>query len=257
MMVGSEVVLERTNAPDAFPDRLVPSDYAPRSGSPLQGCWQWNNRFFWKIAESADGNFRSELDSPPGGSYGIPINATYNPPSVKLQIATGRSTFQGKINNSGTEIKGISVFGGNLIPMILKRCDSAPEPALPESDYAFVSTLEPQGHWTAVMPINTGQLKNWKGLLPINPAQLKKQPVDLDVAKLPDGTFSATLSWPFFIGGEGPVPVSDFQCTQPNLRVELKSPGVVFEATLSDGKLAGKWREGGQSYPVTFERSQT
>jgi hypothetical protein len=117
--------------------------------------------------------------------------------------------------------------------------------------------LEPQGHWTAVMPVNTGQLKNWKGVLPIKAELLKKQPVDLDVAKLPDGTFSAALSWPFCIGGEGLVPVGDFQFTQQNVRLELKSPGVVFEAMLSEGKLAGQWREGGQSYPVTFERSRT
>jgi hypothetical protein len=34
------VVMERTNMPDAVPERFTESDYAPRTGSALQGCWK-------------------------------------------------------------------------------------------------------------------------------------------------------------------------------------------------------------------------
>ena len=73
--LGSEItlggepplVLERTDTPDAVPERFTESDYAPRAGSDLQGCWKGDfhgQPVYWKIAEARDGTFRGELDNP-------------------------------------------------------------------------------------------------------------------------------------------------------------------------------------------------
>jgi hypothetical protein len=244
LTLGPEFILERTKAPDAVPEQLTQSNVTPRSDSDLQGCWQWDNPhtvLSWKIAQSSDGTFRGEFDLPKSGLSHWPVFVIYNPPTVKLRIATGTALFQGKI--SGAEIAGTWYRNGNIMPMNLKRVAWQPEQRPPEGDYLFGSSSELPGHWKAAAPVKSGPLE--------------KQPLDLDIAKLPDGDYSATLTRPFHIGQEDPVPASEFKYPLPKVRLKWKSEDVVFDATLIESKLTGDWVEDGKSHRVTFERSQT
>jgi hypothetical protein len=131
----------------------------------------------------------------------------------------------------------------------LKRVDYHPEPPPPESEYAFHSKTELQGHWKAELDLRlAGRLMNL--------GQMKEFPVKLNIARRADGTYAAALDMPLttFIGIGDPAPATDVQYEAPNLRVEWATAKWVFAAKLEGGKLAGNLRLGDSSLPLTFER---
>ena len=247
------VIFERTNAPDTVPERFTAEDYAPRAGSDLQGCWESDfpeaHVVYWKIAESPDGTFRGELDHPLVGENHKPFAVVYERPQVTLTVLYGTGIFQGKLNATRTEITGSWEQSGKFEPITLKRIDYQPAPAPAESAYAFRAKTELQGHWKTVLDQRTARQLMTLG-------QLKEFPVDLDIARGPDGTFSAALTLPptEFMGLGDPMPASDFQQQFPNVRLEWKAFGVVFGGKLANGNLAGNLRLGNAAVPLTFER---
>ena len=260
MTIGTGLVLERTNNPDTAPERLKESDFAPRNDSDLQGYWKGEIRMGrnappvpvnWKIAGSMDGTFRGEMDRPALGANHWPVSVIYNQPKVTLKPMTGAGMFQGEINNDGTAITGTWYESGYLRQATFERAYYQPEPAPAESDYSFSSKTDLQGHWKTAVDVSlAGPF--------VDREHLRELPLDLDIAKLPDGTFSAALAMPpASLGGTGdPIPATDFRCQLPNVRLEWKSQNAVFDGKLANGKLAGKWSEWGRSFAITFERSQ-
>jgi hypothetical protein len=79
---------------------------------------------------------------------------------------------------------------------------------------------------------------------------------DLDIAKLPDGTFWATMARPLLVGFDGPIPAAEFRHEPTQVHLGWRPLNVTFDGQLADGKLTGKWTEEGETYRVTFERSQ-
>jgi hypothetical protein len=105
----------RTTAPDVIPEPLAPADYAQRPGSDLQGLWGGtlmigtnSLRLRFKVAESAAGRFRCELnsvDQPPV----LPIPATsvdYHRPGVTLAFPGIGAIFDGSFDENMTTISG-------------------------------------------------------------------------------------------------------------------------------------------------------
>jgi hypothetical protein len=131
----------------------------------------------------------------------------------------------------------------------LKRVEYQPEPVHSESEYAFRSQMDLQGHWKTVLDSRVADKL-------MNLGHLEGFPVNLNIAKLPDGTFSAALVLPLtaFAGLGDPMPASDFQHQQSNVRVEWKVLSALFSGRLNNGKLTGTLRMFGASLPVTFER---
>jgi RNA polymerase sigma factor (sigma-70 family) len=250
------IVLTRTAAPDTVPEPLTEGDFTPRNGSDLQGYWRCPGNTLsanLKIAESRDGSFRGALDVPKMGVKDNPVSVSYNRPTIKLKALDGWIMFQGKINDAGTEIKGSGMFwGGTIFPETFKRAAYQPQPAPAESEYSFSSQADLQGHWKA-----TAKAGPWK-----------KLPVALDIARLPDGTFSAVLAapnslgWddvPFFSSIQGmndPIPATNFQHELPNVRMEWTGGDIGFDGKLKNGELTGKLHVGDDSYKLAFERSQ-
>ena len=246
------VVMERTNTPGAVPERFTAEDYAPRAGSALQGCWIGDfhgQPVYWKIAESKEGTLRGELDNPTVGENHKPFSVSYHRPDVTLTVLYGTGIYQGQINSAGTEITGSWLQSGKYLPVTLKRVEYQPEPAHAETDYAFRSKTDLQGHWKAVLDSRVAAKL-------MNLGELKGFPVNLDIAKQPEGTFSAALDLPLtaFMGLGDPVPASEFQQQLSNVRVEWKALSSVFTGTLKNGKLTGSLRLFGASVPLTFER---
>ena len=126
--LSATMLLKRTVLPDAAPVPLTKGEYAPRTGSDLQGTWRGNLgkrpvRLAIKIAEPSPGTFRAELDNLSSSWIGQPVTVTYNPPEVKLEVASGAGTFQGEVRNGSTEMVGNWIQGGGQAPVIFKRAD--------------------------------------------------------------------------------------------------------------------------------------
>jgi RNA polymerase sigma factor (sigma-70 family) len=126
--LSAPMLLKRTVLPDAAPEPLTKGEYAPRTGSDLQGTWTGNLgkrpvRLAIKIAEPSPGTFRAELDNLSSSWLGQPVTVTYNPPEVKLEVASGAGTFQGEVHNGSTEMVGNWIQGGGQTPVTFNRAD--------------------------------------------------------------------------------------------------------------------------------------
>jgi RNA polymerase sigma factor (sigma-70 family) len=243
------VVLARTTTPDTIPDPLTESDFAPGAGSGLQGYWEGEIGagtdavpVNLKIARQADGTYRAEGDSPTMGIQGQPIFVSYGPPLVEIKPADGAGMFAGQLNDSGTEISGSWTQGGQSIPAVVQRADYEAEHAHDaDKDYSFTSQNDLQGHWKGTWTVTIGTTT-----VPIRYA--------LDIAKLPDGSYSTTLASLDQFGADAPVPTSDFEYSPPHLRMGWKWSGEAYDGKLKDGKIIGTWAQSGGGWPLVFER---
>jgi hypothetical protein len=238
------LVLKRTTEPDAVPEPLADGDFAPRRDSDLQGYWKgtlkagnFTLHLSVKIAEPVKGTFRAELDNVDQGQPGQPMSVSYDPPNVKLPVMTGSGMFEGRLNGNDTEMDGDWIEGGQHFPMTFKRADRQAELAWEaQKDYSHAGPNDLPGHW--------------KGTLNANRAKLQ---LALNVAKLPDGTFSCSLINPDL--GEAEIPASTTQYFPPNVRLEWNAIGISFNGKLENGKITGAWRQGGGAIPLVLERN--
>jgi hypothetical protein len=173
------------------------------------------------------------------GADGQPASVTFSRPTVKLTLASGAGMFQGDLNNENTEITGSWMQDGQSLPTVVKRADYRAEHAQDaDKDYSFTSKNDLQGHWRG----------SWEFMkVPV--------PEALDIAKLPDGTYSATCINLESITDYDPIPTSDFQYDAPLVRMAWKWANVAFEGRLENGKLTGNWQQSGGGFPLVLERS--
>ncbi len=128
--LSATMLLKRTVSPDATPEPLAKSEYTPRTGSDLQGTWKsaigsgrYEVRLAIRIAETSPGTFRAELDNLTSPWLGQPMTVTYNPPEVKLEVASGAGMFQGEVRKGNTELAGNWIQGGGQTPVVFNRAD--------------------------------------------------------------------------------------------------------------------------------------
>jgi RNA polymerase sigma factor (sigma-70 family) len=237
--------LERTNAPDLVPEALTQASFTPRAGSDLQGYWKGIIDFKpnalpvdLKIAEDTGGTVRAEVDNPNQGAVGQPATVNYHRPNLQLMLTTRSGMLQGQMNGDSTEITGSWMEGGQTVSANFKRADYEDDHAQDSfKDYSFHSGGDLQGHWEG-------------GFLMLE----KPVKFDLEIAKMPDGTFSATVASIYQLGNDGPRPASDFQYAAPNLQIAWKWMNDRFVGQLKNGKLTGTWINGSKKWPVVFER---
>jgi len=243
--------LLRTNLPDMVPGELAQDAFAPRAGSDLQGYWKGTIGvqpdplpLNWRIAGRADGTFRAELDNPNQGALGQPATVIYRRPTVQLILTSRNGMFQGEINGENTEINGSWIQAGQATPASLTRSDYAADHAQDSfKDYSFHSDNDLQGHWEGGFLLREKPVK-----FPIV--------LDLDIAKLPDGTFSATGASIYDLGNDGPRPASAFEYNAPNLTIAWKWMNDRLEGKLKNGKIVGAWINGNNKWHVVFERKR-
>ena len=242
---ATAVVLNRTSTPDALPARLSPADYAPRSDSVLQGYWTGKLGTVkdalplqWKIAESADGTFRAELDNPMQGANGQPVSVVYIPPTLRLLVTSGSGMFEGQFNADHTELVGDWIQGGSATPSTFKRAN--PPAREPAKDYTFTSETDLPGHWQGTLDVGSAKL-----------------PLALDIGRRSGGDYAATLANPENFGNDDPIPATLMRYSPPELRLEWKWTGGVFKGRPDHGKLSGTWQQGGGSIPLVFERDRS
>ena len=239
--------------PDAFPDPMVESDYAPRRDSDLQGYWigtlkNGNTpiRVALKIAERTNGTFRVEGDSPDQGTINIEATSvTYHRPALQVEFSGIPGAFEGSVNDSDREITGTWTQNGKPLPLTLDRVN-------PESGQAQAAAIEAQKDYSYTSPNDLQG--HWQGTLDAKQASQKVH-LALNIAKMPDGKFSGSMI-SLDQGGQD-VPATSVQFAPPNVRVEWVAIGASFNGKLENGKLSGVWRQGGGTFPLVFERGVT
>jgi hypothetical protein len=248
---GLELVLQRTNSPDTVPERLSEGDFAARTGSNLQGYWEGGARPIFpvnlKIAAQNGGGYRGEMDLPALGVRHWPFTVSDSGPGLNFESQCGAGVFHGRLNSRGTRMIGI--FGlGVEFPFSFTRAEYRPEETPPESNYAFSTETDLQGHWATEVDASL--------LTIVSDGKLKKIPLGLEIAKADDGGYSAALVVPLaeFLGAGDPMPATFFMHPLPSVHLKWMALGTAFDGGLSHGKLSGKWTVAGQSFAATFER---
>jgi uncharacterized protein (TIGR03435 family) len=234
--------------PAPVPPGMAEADFAPRAGSDLQGYWKGTVGegpdavpLDLKIAVQTNGIIHAEGDCAVQGVKAQPVFVICDRPTVKLVLSglgMAPEVFQGKINSASAEIAGALISGGQNVPAVLRRADYQAE-RQPEAakDYAFTSEAELQGHW--------------KGILDL---VLVKFRLNLDIGRLPDGTYATTLRRLDQVQENAPIPTSTFKYSPPTLTAAWKWYDLSFEGELKNGKLAGTWHQGGEGFPIVFDR---
>jgi hypothetical protein len=232
--------MKRTTTPDAMPEPLSESDYAPRADSDLPGYWKGTLaglRLNVKIAEPTKGTFRAELDSIDEGLNGQPTSVSYDPPNVKLRVMTGAGMFEGQLSGNDAALAGTWTQGGWHTPVTFKRADRPAEQAREaQKDFSHAGQNDLPGHW--------------KGTLKASRANVR---FALDVARLPDATFSASLTRLDEDGTQ--IPAHTVQFSPPGVRLEWNGIGCTFNGKLENGRLVGVWRQNNRAFPLVFERN--
>ena len=248
---GSGPFTMKLNAlPDAFPEPMAESDYAPRADSDLQGYWKGmlkpgnaTLRVALKIAERADGTFRVAGDSPDQGAKDVEATAiTYHRPAVKVEFGGIGGYFEGTVDASARVITGKWMSGGKPLPLVLERAKPGSVAGLDpaseaQKDYSHAGPNDLPGHW--------------QGTLEVKKPNVKLRLL-LNVAKLPDGKFSATMV--SVDQGSGEIPASLVEYDAPDTHLEWSGIGGSFRGKLENGKITGIWQQNKSELPLVFER---
>ena len=248
-----EIVLNRTTNPDSVQEPFTEAECAPRKDSDLQGCWAGTFKngnitlpMTLKIVEQPTGTFRAQYDSVCEGLRTLPVSVTYRQPEIKLALNGIGSSFEGNLDN-GSTISGTWTFGsGRSFPVIFNRFDPRAE-AMREmrKSYGYTYPGELQGHWKGILSADRNGNK-------------VKLHLAVDIARMPDGTFSASLDSPDEM--RRGIEATDVLFSPPRVRLEWRGIGARFEGKLKNGRLSGTWFGGGQGplgspSLMEFERS--
>ena len=253
----------RTSSPDTVPAPLTEDQFARGDDSSFQGYWEGefdlNLQEYLvggrikpgkdalpvslKISDQRNGTFRADIGVPESGLAQLPATGSYNGSLVKFTDDIQHGLFQGAMNEDGMELIGSFTTAGQSIPAKFKRADYRAEHALDdERDYSFNSPADLQGHWKGFLPTAKG--KPWV-------------PLALDIAKMPDGSYSFALTFTDSIECLDPIPASDGRYDPPNIRLNWKWWPIAYEGALKNGKLVGTWTGPSKvPHPLTFERAK-
>jgi RNA polymerase sigma factor (sigma-70 family) len=236
--------------PDAFPEPMAESDYAPRKDSDLQGYWKGTLkagntilRIAVRIAERADGTFRVSGDSLDQGSKDVEATAvSYHQPTVKVEFGGIGAVFEGTVDGTDRVITGTLTQGDKTMPFTLERAQPETAAALDQAeaqkDYSHTGPNDLPGHW--------------QGILDVKQAGVKLR-LAINIAKMPDGKFSCTMI--SLDQGGAEIPANNIQFIPPNVHVEWNAIGGSFNGKLENGKITGAWRQGGGAVPLVLERN--
>lgn len=91
---------------------------------------------------------------------------------------------------------------------------------------------------------------NWSGILDVQGTQLH---VVFHITQSGD-TYKATMDSPDqYVSG---IPVTLITMTYPLIKIEMTNIGMVYEGTLSENQITGKWMQSGRSFPLVLSRTE-
>ncbi len=241
---STSLTLKYTTHPDTVPPLLTPADYAQKSDFDLQGSWkgilQVRPNFALhlnvRIAETAPGQFRAELDSVDQGARNQLCSVVYDRPGVKVICNNGDGLFKGDFTSGS--LTGKWVQNGRSLPLVFTRTDAQADAAQEAArDYTHAGPDDIHGHWNGVVTT-----KGMKGR------------VTMHIAKLANGELDVLLDLPDMQMSGIPAQIIS---TAGKIRFDWKGIGGAFQGVLQNGKLVGTWYQGrNQSYPLVLETAK-
>jgi hypothetical protein len=225
------------------------SGATPATSYDLAGKWDGTVDFgkfkfnlILRVARTNEGRLAVSIDIPEQGQKDVPINALlFNDPDVRIEIDSFGTAYNGKLSSDRNDITGEFEEGpgGRPINVVFKRSTKPEEPE-PEKVYTFAKgeAQDIRGYWKA-------ELEAFPGMTVA---------VALNIGKIPDGNFKATLD--LLDQGAKDIPATSLAVTNKTAKLQWQAFQTTFDATLSDdGKnLSGAWQQGGRSNNVTFVR---
>jgi hypothetical protein len=211
----------------------------------LQGAWEGtlkagkvSLRLDLRIAETGPGTFQAQMDSPDQGTRDLPVTSlTFQPPTVQFKMTGIDAGFQGNLNDADDELAGTWTQLRKKFPLTFDRVrTNAQTIAEAQKDYGQGASYQIQGHWKGVIQAGGTELH-----------------ILFHIARMPDGSYSATLDSPD--QGATGIPATSADFTYPNVRLEWKQFDGVYAGKLENGKLSGIWRQGKASLPLQLERA--
>jgi RNA polymerase sigma factor (sigma-70 family) len=241
--MSSLLKFTRTATPDTVL-ALTPDQYAPRSGSDLQGQWRGTvvdgsgkaYHLKLRIAEPSPGTFQALLDSADEGANNVLIDSlNYHKPEVHFVITAYNADFVGKMNYADNRIVGTWKQQGGKMPLTFERLQSATAATEAQKDYGDGSPDQIQGHWKSQIPINGMTFH-----------------LGFNIARMPDGSYTATLDSPDQdVAG---YPATSVECPFPSVKLAWKFDDATYTGKLNHGKLSGTWHQGKVTVPLDFQK---
>jgi hypothetical protein len=151
--------------------------------------------------------------------------------SFAMPQVPGSPTFKGELTADGAGILGDFTQGEGKTTFELKRAGEA--------------SIAPPPKSTPIAKELEGQ---WSGTLEAGGQQLRL------TLKLANGADSATGSIVSVDQGGAEIPIASIVQTGSHLELGLPAIGGTFSGDLKDGKLAGEWKQGPGTLPLTFTR---
>lgn len=151
--------------------------------------------------------------------------------SFAMKQVPGTPTFKGEVTADGTGLLGDFTQGEGKTTFELKR---AGEASITPPAKSTAITKEVEGQWTGTLDAGGNQLRL--------------------TLKLANGAEGATGSIVSVDQGGAEFPVTSI--VQSGTHLELSVPAVAgsYSGDLKDGKLAGEWKQGPGTLPLTFTR---
>jgi uncharacterized protein len=91
---------------------------------------------------------------------------------------------------------------------------------------------------------------DWNGTLNVPGAQLR---LVFHVTKTDNGYKTSMDSPDQNVSG---IPVTTTDFTYPNVKFQISNLGVVYEGTLSNNRITGKWMQSGQTFPLVLSKTE-
>lgn len=236
----TELTFTRTDK-TVVSEPLSESDYAPRPGADLQGAWTGIMQdgakavnIALRFAEPPAGPLRAEMDRMDWGGHQIPATHVSRNGDAVTVVFRVFGEFNARFDRSAGQLSGTWMQFGQTNPASFIRADGQAEP--PAEAFVVDNPSDLQGHW--------------RGMVQMPGVGLH---LAFHIAKLPDGSVSATLDEPEM--GQNKIPCSTVEYTRPHVSIMWQGVGGVFNGRLEDGKLRGTWRQYGKVHPLTLSRS--
>src|SRR5688500_592275 len=195
-----------------------------------------------RIVETNDSRIAATMDLPEHGQRGMPIGAVlFNSPDVRIEIDPFQTAYNAELSEDLSTMNGgfEDGTGGRPIGIVFKRSTTQDEP---EPEQVF--TLKPgeerdiRGYWKAA----------------VEPMPGMKLTAGLNVGRIPDGSFKATLD--ILEQGAKDIPAGAVAQTGRDVEMKWEALQMNFKGKLSEdgNKIEGEMKQRGKPEAVTFAR---
>ncbi len=190
-----------------------------------------------------------DLDKNPTGSWigslTFPKTTTVNAPLSSIAVADkavrfqlvgieGNPKFEGTLSADGQSIAGMAANAKGAVPFELKRIGEARVVEPPRSS---ALTKDFEGSWDGTLT-----------------AGAKSMRIGLTLSRAADGTATAMMIT--VDDGNKSYPVSTVTLKDTQIDLELRVISGTYRGQLTpDGEIAGEFKQGGATLPLTFKRS--